>query len=142
MVRKKITDKNTILINKLNTAIAIGDYNSVNELLENNLDLNSTDKNGHFPIMIAVGTDNVDILKALLNHGASPNAIDKRDGYSPLMKILKTKYQPNRLLIVKLLLQNGIDVNIIGKGGYTALYLARLYHPRYIRLLKHFGAEF
>ena len=36
MIKKRKTTKNTILLNKLNTSIAIGDMNSVNELLENN----------------------------------------------------------------------------------------------------------
>lgn len=142
MIRKRNSTKNTIMLDELNTAIAIGDYNSVNELLENNLDLNSTDTMGYFPIMVAVNNGNVDILKKLLAHGASPNAIDKKDGYSPLMKALIKKYLPNRLLIVKLLLQNGVDVNIMGKRGYTALYLAKVFHPRYINLLKRFGAIF
>ncbi|MBR3676846.1 MAG: hypothetical protein IKN71_06905 [Alphaproteobacteria bacterium] len=47
MIRKRNSTKNTIMLDELNTAIAIGDYNSVNELLENNLDLNSTDTIGY-----------------------------------------------------------------------------------------------
>ena len=142
MIKKRKTTKNTILLNKLNTSIAIGDMNSVNELLENNMDLNCPAEDGNYPVMIAVNTGNINALTALLNHGASPNAIDRKDGYSTLMKALTPKYLPNRLLIVKMLLKNGIDVNIIGRKGYTALYLAKLYHIRYIKLLKRYGAEF
>jgi hypothetical protein len=58
------------------------------------------------------------------------------------MKALSGKYIPNRYLIVVLLLKNGADVNIISNHNKTALYLAKAHNPRYVSLLKRFGAEF
>lgn len=92
--------------------------------------------------MYAVEYGNANALISLIRHGANVNAIDKRNGYSLLMKALSGKYIPNRYLIVVLLLKNGTDVNLISKYNKTALYLARKYHPRYINILKRFGAEF
>lgn len=118
------------------------DINTIHELLINNIDVNSPDSHGVFPVMYAVEYGNANDLISLIRHGANVNAIDKRNGYSLLMKALSGKYIPNRYLIIVLLLKNGTDVNIIGNDSRTALYLARLYQPRYIRLLKRFGAEF
>lgn len=142
MIKKKTTSKNTHKIDELNTAIAINDINTIHELLINNVDVNVPDSHGIFPVMYAVQCGNANALISLIRHGANVNAFDKRNGYSLLMKALSPKVIPNRYLIIVLLLKNGCDVNIIGHDSKTALYLARKYHPRYIQLLKRFGAEF
>ena len=95
-----------------------------------------------YPITYAVEYGNANALISLIRHGAFVNVVDKHNGYSLLMKALSAKYIPNRYLIIVLLLKNGTDVNIIGNDSRTALYLAKLHQPRYIRLLKRFGAEF
>lgn len=92
--------------------------------------------------MYAVEYGNANALISLIRHGAILNVIYKQNGYSLLMKALSPKVIPNCYLIVVLLLKNGADVNIISKGSKTALYLAKLNHPRYIHLLKRFGAEY
>ena len=142
MFKKKQSLKNIYKLNKLNTAIVINDTNIIMELLENNIDLNSPDAHGWYPLMYAVEYGNVEVLKLLIEHGANPNVIDKRTGYSLLMQVLSQKYYPNRYLIIKELLKHGTDVNIVGYNSRTALYLAKLYHPRYINMLKRYGAEF
>ncbi len=142
MIKKKTTNKNTRKLDELSTAIAINDTNTIHELLLNNIDLNAPDSRGVYPITYAVEYGNANALISLIRHGAFVNVVDKHNGYSLLMKALSAKYIPNRYLIIVLLLKNGTDVNIIGNDSRTALYLARLYQPRYIRLLKRFGAEF
>jgi len=141
MIRKRNSNKNIYKLNQLNTAIVINDMNTIMELLENNIDLNAPDAHGWYPIMYAVEYGNVEVMKLLIHHGASPNVIDLRTGYSLLMKLLSKKYYPNQYLLIKELLQHGIDINIISNTGKTALYLARLNHPRYINMLKRYGAE-
>ena len=95
-----------------------------------------------YPIMYAVEYGNANALISLLRRGANPNVVDKKYGYTPLMKALTDKYIPNRYLIIVLLLKNGTDVNIISRTSKTALYLAKLNHPRYVHLLKMYGAEY
>lgn len=142
MHKKRKIPQNTRRIDELNTAIAINDTNTIHELLINNIDLNCGDSHGVYPIMYAIEYGNANALISLLRHGANPNIINKRNGYTPLMKALLPKYIPNRYLIVVLLLKNGADVNIVSKYNKTALYLAKVYNPRYVNLLKRFGAEY
>ena len=142
MLKKRKIPQNTRRIDELNTAIAINDTNTIYELLINNIDVNSPDRRGIYPIMFAVEYGNANALISLLRHGANPNVVDKRNGYTPLMKALSRKYISNRYLIVMLLLKNGADVNIISNHNKTALYLAKTKQPRYVSLLKRFGAEF
>ena len=142
MIKKKTTFKNTRKIDELNTAIAINDINTIHELLINNVDVNCPDSHGVFPVMYAVEYGNANALISLIRHNAIVNVIYNQNGYSLLMKALSPKVIPNRYLIVALLLKNGADVNIISNDSKTALYMARKYHPRYINLLKRFGAEF
>ena len=142
MIRKKKSSRNIRKIDELNTAIAINDTETIHELLINNIDLNCGDSHGAYPIMYAVEYGNANALISLLRRGANPNVVDKKYGYTPLMKALTDKYIPNRYLIIVLLLKNGTDVNIISRTSKTALYLAKLYHPKYIDLLKRYGAEY
>ena len=142
MIRKKKSSRNIRKIDELNTAIAINDTETIHELLINDIDMNCGDSHGAYPIMFAVEYGNANALISLLRHGTNPNVIDKRNGYTPLMKALSGKYISNRYLIVMLLLKNGADVNIISNHNKTALYLAKAHNPRYVNLLKRFGAEF
>ncbi|MBO6282056.1 MAG: ankyrin repeat domain-containing protein [Alphaproteobacteria bacterium] len=142
MIRKKKSSRNIRKIDELNTAIAINDTETIHELLINNIDLNCGDSHGAYPIMYAVEYGNANALISLLRRGANPNVVDKKYGYTPLMKALTDKYIPNRYLIIVLLLKNGTDVNIISRTSKTALYLAKLNHPRYVHLLKMYGAEY
>jgi ankyrin repeat protein len=104
--------------------------------------VNVPDSHGVFPVMYAVQYGNANALISLIRHGANINVIDKRNGYSLLMKALGKQKIPNQYLIIVLLLKNGADVNIIGHDSKTALYLAKLYHIKYIELLKRYGAEY
>ena len=142
MIRKKKNPQNARKLDQLNMAIICNDLNTINELLINNIDVNIPDRNGVYPIMFAVEYGNANALISLLRHGANPNVIDKRNGYTPLMKALSGKCIPNRYLIVVLLLKNGADVNIISNHNKTALYLAKAHNSRYVSLLKRFGAEY
>ena len=142
MIKKKSTPANIRKIDELNTAIVCNDFNAIHEILITNLDVNVPDSHGVFPVMYAVQYGNANALISLIRHGANINVIDKRNGYSLLMKALGKQKIPNQYLIIVLLLKNGADVNIIGHDSKTALYLAKLYHIKYIELLKRYGAEY
>ena len=49
-------------IDELNTAIAINDINTIHELLINNIDVNTPDSHGVFPVMYAVEYGNANAL--------------------------------------------------------------------------------
>lgn len=140
MIRKKKNPQNARKLDQLNMAIICNDLNTINELLMNNIDLNSPDIYGCYPIMLCIHYGNVECLKALLQHGANPNIVSKRNGYTPLMLALAKTYVPNRYSVVMALLRNGADVNILGNDSKTALYIAKLKQPRYISILKRYGA--
>lgn len=142
MIRRRTNSQNIRKIDELNTAIACDDKFVLSHLLAKDIDFNCHGSGGLFPVKVAVEHGNVYALEALFQYGANPNTIDLRDGFSPLMKALSDRFLPNRYQIVKSLLKQGTDVNIVSKGGKTALYLARLYQPRYVSMLKRFGAVF
>ena len=142
MIKKKIKSANTRKIDELNTAIVCNDFNALHEILITDIDVNVPDSHGVFPAMYAVEYGNANALISLIRHGANVNVIYKQTGYSLLMKALSQKPIPNRYLIIVLLVKNGCDVNIIGHDSKTALYLSKLYHPKYIDLLKRYGAEY
>jgi uncharacterized protein len=93
-------------------------------LLDHHASPNLPGANGDTPLMVAVDRYQSDIVKALLDHGADPKAVD-RDGNSVLMRAAASKnaWQEERKPLVHLLLEKGADPAHRGPHGVTVLML-------------------
>jgi ankyrin repeat protein len=123
-----------------------GRIDVVNTLLEQKLNLNLQDKQGETALMLAAANDQVDIVKLLLKKNADPNLQDQ-GGWSALMKAVyqgstacvqalvgQSHQEVNRALlvaaltgrkdIVKVLLDNGAEIDTRADDGRTPLMLA------------------
>ena len=101
-------------------AIRKEDYDKVEELLNDGVDpnvttasditefiLNLVESTGQRPLSVACEVGNLEIVKLLIDYGATAESYDKC-GWSPLRQTL-FYYQPDDVEIVKLLLDNGAD---------------------------------
>ncbi len=123
-----------------------GRLDVVNKLLEQKLNLNFQDKQGETALMLAAANNHTDIVKLLLKKNADPN-IQDQSGWSALMKAVyqgntacvetlvgQSHQEVNRALlvaaltghkeIVKLLLDNGAEIDTRADDGRTPLMLA------------------
>ena len=106
-------------VQKLLEMIEQEDVDGVKKLLESGVDPNKTDITpGAFwtllevtprrPLAIASRTGNMEIVKLLIEHGATAEAVEGT-GFSPLREAL-FYYQPDDGELVALLLENGADI--------------------------------
>ena len=89
-------------------------------LLANGLDINSRTKTGDTALHLAVEVTALDCLKELLSHKADMELRDYVEELTPFMKAVQLK----QITIVKLLANNGANINIKDKEGNTALQIA------------------
>ena len=81
---------------------------------------------GYTPLMLAASGGHQDIVRRLIDAGADVNAVDDRNGMTPLMWNLAAVHSGDVYLsISRELLRAGADVTIISKDGKTALDWAR-----------------
>ncbi len=123
-----------------------GRIDVVNKLLEHKLNLNLQDKQGETALELAAANNQSDVVKLLLKKNADPN-IQDQSGWSALMKAVyqgntacvetlavQSHQEVNRALlvaaltgrkdIVKVLLDNGAEVDTRADDGRTPLMLA------------------
>jgi hypothetical protein len=139
------------------------------KLLDHKADVNSLDKRGRSPLHYACSKNEVAAADALLRHGAKVNQANN-DGNTPLHiaagGYVKTLSRPQTTEaagvktttveqvnlecdgVVKLLLQNGAEVNVKNKAGQTPLAIAdhptdpfAQANPLTAELLKKYGAK-
>jgi ankyrin repeat protein len=93
-------------------------------LLEHGASTKLTAPNGDTALMVAADRYQPEIVKALLDRGADPNAFD-REGNSVLMRAAASKYswQEERKLLIQHLLEKGADPRRGNIHGMTALML-------------------
>jgi RNA polymerase sigma factor (sigma-70 family) len=60
-----------------------GDMSGLQAALAGNVDVNALDANGQTALILAIQHNHVDIVRALLAHGANPNTADSR-GFTPV----------------------------------------------------------
>jgi RNA polymerase sigma factor (sigma-70 family) len=65
------------------TAAKSGDMSGLQAVLASNVDVNAFDADGETALILAIQHNHVDIVRALLAHGANPNMADSR-GFTPL----------------------------------------------------------
>ncbi len=147
-----------------------GHLTQVRSLLEQGVDVNTTNKLGESALIASVYSGDIDTVQLLLDKGADVKVQDK-DGWTPLiaaaanrqhilMKALLTKYQDvnlpakdgktalmmavkeSHIPCVELLLGRNADVDIQDNDGWTALMFAAQYsQAEIIRLLLNAGAN-
>ncbi len=92
----------------LHMAAENGNVALVRVLLAARADVNVPTAVGTTPLMVAAGAGATDVITALVENGANPNAKENERGHTPLMFASAN----DQLAAVKLLLQRGADPNI------------------------------
>ena len=113
----------------------------IEDLIAQGADVN-TPYNNETPFTVALRTNNPQIVKRLLDSGANVNKKNK-EGSNALnyYSMLNFPNNPN-ITIVKLLIENGVDINNIDNHRITPLELAAYYgHPEIVRLLIQGGSQ-
>jgi len=107
----------------LNLAVFNDKQAIVEQFLNYNVNINLPDSDGDTPLIIAVATDNISMINFLISKGAVVNYQNKA-GNTPLaFAIVPIEFvtNPNKILVIKILLANKAKPNIKNKQGITAL---------------------
>jgi ankyrin repeat protein len=96
------------------------DVSKVRELLKKGADPNYRPRDARPILYNAIETENLEIVKALIEHGADVNNISVRAGMSPLV----IPCYKGQLGMVKLLLEAGVKLDVPSSGGDTPLMVA------------------
>ena len=101
----------------LSRASAKGDYQAVQKLVQNGVNINEADSNGSTPLMHAISERKVDVAKYLIESGADLKAKDKY-GHDALIYAVENR----QIEIMKLLIDKGADVDSRDIQGNVPLY--------------------
>lgn len=128
---------NYVFVGRVNEAIENNNYKEVERLIKSsNANIDSapftnlivfavTERYVYSPLEMAIQHENIDIIRLLIQNGASVNRQNEevwgRDSYSPLMRAVLTV--KDRFDIIKLLVESGADINF-GCCGETPMTLA------------------
>lgn len=93
-------------------------------LLAKGADINKRTKSGYSSLELAVRHENIEIAEFLIKNGIDVNTVEEDFGHSPLYKAAITN---NDLHMVKLLVENGANINQKDKYGESILYEATAY---------------
>jgi ankyrin repeat protein len=96
-------------------------------LIDYGANINSSDKNLQDPLMYAALANTVEVVELLLRSGAAVNSRDKWRG-NPLQFAASRE---DGFEIVKLLVENGADVNFCGRHERTPLIESLMVRPNY-----------
>lgn len=121
-------DVNTIELNNL----TISDSESENDIV------NQKDEHGYTPLIHTIYSNNLEIMRTLLENGADVNKTDG-SGRSPIFHAI---YR-NNLEIMQMLLENGADINKTDDNGESPIFHAifknyKLYEYD-LKKFKHYG---
>ncbi|KAL8837870.1 MAG: hypothetical protein Q9170_002345 [Blastenia crenularia] len=126
--------------NALGRSIRKGDERTVTRLLESGADINYYSASVHFNALgAAVYWGNLSMVNLLLDRGAEVNARCDRSGGTALCIAVSFG---ERGQIIQVLLDNGADINLQNKIGYTPLHVAATRkHEKVVQLLLDEGAD-
>lgn len=125
---KRLTSKDkpkTSITNGLMKVIVLSELTSVKNLLRTKkIDLNESNEFGCTALLFAISLRKIEIVKYLLDEGASINLADSV-GRTPLMVAARTR----NIELVKLLLNSGSEINArkhggLNEAGETAIFSA------------------
>ncbi len=116
---EKNTNKDIV---RLMQNVYFGDIKAVERAIALGLNINTVDEEyGNTPLLLAVVTENEEMVDFLLAHGASPDLANPRTGETPLMCAVERDHEQ----ITRLLLYEGCDLYARHKKGVTAFALAK-----------------
>jgi ankyrin repeat protein len=104
--------------------------------IDRGADINSVDKIGHTPLMLASFFNNIEVVKLIVENGADVNIKDL-NGWTALMFAVNR----GKLEIIKYLVEKGADVNIVDRYGDTPITIATRIsydYPGVIKFLQTF----
>ncbi len=100
-------------------AVAEGDVERVNELLNDGMYADVQDMDGWTPLMWAAQDGDVEIMNILIQAGADPNMVD----YYEETALIRAIYSQN-IEAINLLISSGADLNMSDSSGWTPLMYA------------------
>jgi ankyrin repeat protein len=108
----------------MSTAIQARDLPTLKVLLSHAVDSNIDTADGEVGALCeALSTDNIEIVRMLLSHGADPNKRDKL-GRTPLITVVVKGLVTEWEAMINILLDAGADLDATDKEGKTALWHA------------------
>ncbi|XP_077423261.1 ankyrin repeat, SAM and basic leucine zipper domain-containing protein 1 isoform X2 [Vanacampus margaritifer] len=128
-------------VNLLKIAIREGDIETIEQLLDNGMDIECSLGIGCTPLMCAVSGANYDMAKMLLDRGANANF--EKDCWTVLMASCKAMATEDKIArCVELLLSRNADPNMADRSHLTCLMLAAIKnHCKILNLLVSHGAD-
>lgn len=120
----------------LHRACTLGYQNNARILLENDADTDVTDIAGLTPLHRAASGGHVQTVEILMKHGAYVDSIDARS-WTVLHRACAAK--DSNIEVIKLLLDNGADANLLDEYDHAPIYLAckNWFHDRAFVLVEH-----
>jgi ankyrin repeat protein len=127
---------------EMNDCLIFASYSGNKELINflinsYNVNINAFEEHGKTALMVATMSGNSEIIRILLDHGASININDKTRRNALMLSV-----QAGNLELAELLIQKGADVNNKDYKGISPLmFAAKSGHLRLVELLVDNGAD-
>jgi len=127
----------------LHYAVINKDIETVKRLLIMGADLHLKNKYKKSPMDIILYQENYSTLKTVIKYGNIDVNLKNSEGESLLNIIIKSKKMGNEEKedLIKLLIEQGVNVNIVDKFGYSPLYHV-FDNPSFFKLLSENGAYY
>lgn len=104
----------------IHLAAHFGDVDMLNVLLDAGADIEAKDQTGQTPLLLAAATNNLKVVKVLLDRSANKEARESGKGQTPLMRASRLGF----FEIAEVLVANGADINAVDNDGRSPLKLA------------------
>lgn len=138
---QKNKDKNTMEFFSIlakNRVPNAGQMARLFQLIQDGININTRDENGHTPLHRCVIRNNLELIQELIQLGADPNTIDNNHRGSPLHSAAHFGYAE----VVEMLFNAGAEINALNDDNETPLHIALEYSNTEIaQLLLRLGAK-